>query len=100
MKGFARHEDGYVLVLLLLLLPVLALMALLVIDIARGNAAQSDIAAAADAFALTAAQELDGQADAITRAETAMAALNNPVDFLDSAPGAARQVLAGSAAAG
>lgn len=100
MNRFARHEDGYVLVLLLLMLPVLALMALLVIDISRGNAAQSDLVAAADAFALTAAQELDGLPDAVTRAEAAMAALENPVDFMDSAPGAARQVLAGTVAAG
>lgn len=100
MNRFARHEDGYVLVLLLLMLPVLALMALLVIDISRGNAAQSDLVAAADALALTAAQELDGMPDAVTRAEAAMAALENPVDFLDSAPGAARQMLAGTAVAG
>lgn len=93
MKRFWRGDQGYVLVLVLLALPVLMLMAVLVIDIARGNNAQSDLAAAADALALAAAAELDGKPDALTRAQTAMAALANTVDFLTAGSGPARQTI-------
>lgn len=82
MKRFIRSEDGFVYVLVLLFLPVFFGVALLVIDIGRGNNAHSDLYAAADAVALAGARELDGGTDAITRAKAAMAELDNTVSML------------------
>ena len=79
---FAVCEDGYVLVLSLLLLPILLGFGLLVIDVGRGNNAHSDLSAAADAVALAGARELDGNADAIARAKVAMGNLTNNVGML------------------
>lgn len=79
---FLRAEHGYAMVIILMLMPVFIWVCLLVIDIARGNSAQSDMAAAADALALAGARELDGQTDAIARAQAAMASLSNTVNFL------------------
>ncbi|UWP87850.1 pilus assembly protein TadG-related protein [Aliiroseovarius crassostreae] len=79
---FLKDTDGYVLVLTLLFLPVFLGMAVLVIDISRGNNAHSDLQAAADALALAGAVELDGGSDAITRAKAAMENVDNTVHFL------------------
>ena len=85
MKRFARSEDGFVYVMVLLFIPVLLGVALLVIDIGRGNNAHSDLYAAADAVALAGARELDGGDDAIDRAKTAMAEISNSVNMLAAA---------------
>ena len=82
LKAFQKDEGGYVLVLSLILLPVFLGFGLLIIDVGRGNNAHADLQAAADAVALAGARELDGTADAITRAETAMAQLTNNVSML------------------
>lgn len=79
---FAICEEGYVLVLSLIMLPVFLIFGLLIIDVGRGNNAHADLAAAADAVALAGARELDGGADAITRAKVAMAQLTNNVSML------------------
>ena len=79
---FKKSEDGYVLVLSLIFLPVFVGLALLIIDIGRGNNAQSDLYAAADALALAGARELDGGVDAIDRAKDAMAEISNTVSLL------------------
>lgn len=81
MKRFVRSEDGFVYVMVLLFLPVLLGVALLVIDIGRGNNAHSDLYAAADAVALAGARELDGGDDAIDRAKAAMAEISNTVSM-------------------
>ena len=81
-KTFRKAEEGYILILGLILLPVFLLFALLIIDVGRGNNAHSDLQAAADAVALTGARELDGRDDAITRAKVAMAELDNTVNML------------------
>lgn len=75
---------GYAMVLALLFMPVFIGMALLVLDIGRGNNAHSDLQAAADALALAGARELDGGADAIDRAKAAMTNLTNTVSYLDT----------------
>jgi len=82
MKRFAQSEDGFVYVMVLLFIPVLLGVALLVIDISRGNNAHSDLYAAADAMALAGARELDGGTDAIDRAKDAMSELTNTVSML------------------
>lgn len=82
LAQFARNDDGYVFVLTLMFLPVLFGMAVLVIDLGRGNNAHSDLYAASDALAIAGARELDGRADAICRARAAMEELSNTVNFL------------------
>jgi len=84
MKRFSRSEDGYVIVLSLIVLPIFIGLALLVIDIGRGNNAHADLSAAADALALAGARELDGGVDAIDRAKDAMEELTNTVNMLEA----------------
>jgi len=79
---FFKSESGYALVLTLLFMPVFIGMSLLVIDISRGNNAQSDLQAAADALALAGARELDGGVTSIDRAIEAMGNVSNTVSFL------------------
>lgn len=83
MMRYFKSESGYVLAIGLLFLPIFVLMALLVIDISRGNNAQSDLQAAADAVALAGAVELDAGSDAITRAEASMRNVWNSVSLLE-----------------
>lgn len=82
LSSFKRDEDGFVLVLALLVLPVFFGFAFIILDIGRGNNAHSDLSAAADAVALAGAAELDGGVDAITRAKAAMAKLQTNVSML------------------
>lgn len=82
MKSFWKNEDGYILILMLLFMPVFVGLSLLVIDVSRGNNAQSDLYAAADAMALAAARELDGGTDAIIKAKAAMLEVDNSVSLL------------------
>lgn len=82
LKKFRNSERGFALVLTLLFLPVFIGVGLLVVDIGRGNNAQADHQAAADALALAGARELDGQSGARIRAREAMEQLANDVSFL------------------
>lgn len=82
MKRFFRDDRGYALVLTLVFLPALLGLSLLMIDVGRGNNAQSDHQAAADALALAGARELDGGSDAIDRAKAAMDNFSNTVSYL------------------
>lgn len=82
MKRFLRDTRGYALILTLVFLPAFLALTLLMIDIGRGNNAQTDHQAAADALALAAARELDGAADSITRAQAAMENVTNTVAYL------------------
>ncbi|MFP1645449.1 TadE/TadG family type IV pilus assembly protein [Pontitalea aquivivens] len=82
MRRFFRNERGYALALTLIMLPAFMGLALLIIDVGRGNNAHSDHAAAADALALAGARELDGGVDAIVRAKAAMEEITNSVSFL------------------
>lgn len=82
MRRILPDQDGYILVLGLILMPIFLGFGLLIIDIGRGNNAHSDLSAAADAVALAGARELDGRIGAIARAEVAMAQLENTVSML------------------
>lgn len=93
MTRFLRDESGYAMVLTLIFLPVFLGMALLVMDIGRGNNAHSDLSAAADALALAGARELDGGADAIDRAKAAMTELTNTVSYLDFSGASAQDLV-------
>jgi len=75
LRRFRRDEHGTALVLVTVMLPVLVGFSLLAIDMARVNNLHNDLQKAADAFALAAAAELDGQADAHDRADRALANL-------------------------
>lgn len=82
LKEFHESEDGAIVILSLLLLPILLGFGLILIDAGRGNSAHGDLQAAADAIALAGARELDGGADALDRARTAMALIDNSVSLL------------------
>lgn len=87
MTQFFRSQNGFALILTLVMLPVFIGLCALVIDVGRAFNAQADMQAAADALAVAGARELDGESDAITRAVAAMEKLSNGVDFtrLDAA---------------
>lgn len=72
---FARAEDGAVLVLWALFMAVAFGFLALTFDLGRVSATQSELQSYADQVALAAAGELDGRADAITRATAAAAGL-------------------------
>ena len=82
MRRILPDQDGYILVLGLILIPIFLGFGLLIIDIGRGNNAHSDLAAAADSVALAGARELDGSPDAIARAKDAMELIENNVSML------------------
>lgn len=93
MRNFFGSERGYVLILTLIFMPVFIGIGLLVIDIGRGNNAQQDHQAAADALALAGARELDGRSDSMTRAKAAMTQISNTVSFLTVNPSTSTQTL-------
>ena len=72
---FARDTRGTVILYVTILLPALIGFGLLAVDGGRLFNLQTSLQAAADAFALAGAAELDGRADAIARA-------NNAIDTL------------------
>lgn len=82
MRHMVREQDGYILVLGLVLMPFFLGLCLLIIDVGRGNNAHSDLSAAADSVALAGGRELDGRIGAIARAKAAMGQLNNSVSML------------------
>lgn len=92
-RRFLRAEDGYALVLSLVFLPAFLGISLLMIDIGRGNNAQTGLQAAVDAVALAGAAELDRQPGAIARARTAMAQVENTVGLLETTAGGGAQTL-------
>lgn len=72
---FARAEDGAIMVMWALSLAAFFGLIALAFDIGRLGATQSELQSFADNVALAAAGELDGKADAITRARAAAANL-------------------------
>lgn len=72
---FAKAEDGAVLILWALFLAVALGFLALSFDLGRVASTQSELQSYADQVALAAAGELDGRADAITRATAAAAGL-------------------------
>lgn len=79
MRKFMDAVDGYILILTLLFMPVFIGFSLLIVDVARGNNAHSDLQAAADAMALAGALELDQSPGAIANARAAMQTIENSV---------------------
>lgn len=88
-RTFLADDRGYALILTAIFLPIFIGLGLLVMDVGRGNNAQSDLQAAADTLALAGARELDGNDDAIIRAKDAMEEVANSVSFLGIAGSAA-----------
>lgn len=82
VRGFMEDESGVALILITIMLPVIIGFSLLAIDMSRVNNLHNDEQKGADAFALAAAAELDGNPDAITRADRAIDnLLANTTDF-------------------
>ena len=74
-KVFQTGEDGYALTFSLIALPFLIGVAAWVIDASRVVNLHTDLQNAVDSMALAGARELDGRNDAITRARTSIAAI-------------------------
>jgi Flp pilus assembly protein TadG len=72
VERFFTDERGSALVFVAIMIPVLVGFALLAIDMSRANSLHNDLQSGADAFALAAAAELDGTADAVERANRAI----------------------------
>ncbi|ESX12640.1 pilus assembly protein TadG-related protein [Mesorhizobium sp. M1148] len=71
IRAFWNDQRGIAMILVAIMLPVLVGFALLAIDMSRANSLHNDMQKGADAFVLAAAAELDGNTDAITRANRA-----------------------------
>ncbi|MGN6468666.1 MAG: TadE/TadG family type IV pilus assembly protein [Rhizobiaceae bacterium] len=72
LRRFVSDDEGVALVLVAIMLPVIIGFAVLAIDMSRVNNLHNDLQKAVDALALAGATELDGNADAETRAENAI----------------------------
>lgn len=82
LQLFCSDEQGVALVLVAIMLPVIIGFAVLAIDMSRVNNLHNDLQQGADAFALAGAAELDGNSDAIIRANNAINNLiANQTDF-------------------
>jgi Flp pilus assembly protein TadG len=68
IRAFWHDQRGIAMILVAIMLPVLVGFALLAIDMSRANGLHNDMQEGADAYALAMAAELDGNPDAITRA--------------------------------
>jgi len=75
IRAFWHDQRGIALILVSVMLPVIIGFSLLAIDMSRVNNLHNDLQKGADAFALAAAAELDGQSDSITRGDHALATL-------------------------
>ncbi|ESY41429.1 TadE/TadG family type IV pilus assembly protein [Mesorhizobium sp. RSR380A] len=71
IRAFWNDQRGVAMLFAAIMVPVLVGFALLAIDMSRANSLHNDMQKGADAFALAAAAELDGNTDAITRANRA-----------------------------
>ncbi|MER8564417.1 pilus assembly protein TadG-related protein [Mesorhizobium sp. M0924] len=71
IRAFWNDQRGIAMILVAIMLPVLVGFALLAIDMSRASGLHNDMQKGADAFALAMAAELDGNSDAITRANRA-----------------------------
>ncbi len=75
LSKFKKEEDGTILIFVALCLAMIVGFAALTFDLGRMASTQTDLQAYADHVALAAAGELDGNADAITRATNAAGAM-------------------------
>jgi len=72
IREFWRDQRGVAMILVAVMLPVLIGFAVLAIDMSRANGLHNDLQKGVDALALAGAAELDGNPDAITRANRAI----------------------------
>ncbi|RWM04914.1 MAG: hypothetical protein EOR68_02190 [Mesorhizobium sp.] len=72
IREFWQDQRGIAMILVAIMLPVLVGFALLAIDMSRATGLHGDLQKGIDALALAAAAELDGNPDAITRANRAV----------------------------
>ncbi|AZO41666.1 hypothetical protein EJ076_11545 [Mesorhizobium sp. M7D.F.Ca.US.005.01.1.1] len=75
IRAFWNDQRGVAMILVAIMLPVLIGFSLLAIDMSRVNGLHNDLQKGVDAMALAAAAELDGNVDAITRANRAVTTL-------------------------
>lgn len=85
LREFWHDQRGVALILVSIMLPVIIGFSLLVIDMSRANSLHNDLQKATDAFALSAAAELDGATGAWARAERAMATLVENQSYFSTA---------------
>lgn len=84
ISNFVRDRDGYALAMTLVALPLVVGLSAFVIDGSRVANLHTDVQNAVDAMALAGARELDGEEDAIERAQAAISAMGgNEVWFGD-----------------
>lgn len=76
VREFRTDEKGYALAMTLVALPLVLALSAFVIDGSRIANLHTDLQNAVDAMALAGARELDGDDDAIQRAQAAIAAMN------------------------
>lgn len=72
IRAFWKDQRGVAMILVAIMIPVLIGFSLLAIDMSRVNSLHNDLQKGVDAMALAAAAELDGNSDAITRANRAV----------------------------
>lgn len=84
VRRFKDAQDGFVLLMSLLILPIFLGLGLFLIDVGRHNNAHTDLQTVVDAMALAGARELDGNGGARARAQTAMTKIANPVSMLST----------------
>ncbi|WP_262272219.1 TadE/TadG family type IV pilus assembly protein [Microvirga yunnanensis] len=86
-RRFRRSERGAIIVWFALTLPVVVGLFALSLDLGRFMNLETELKGIADAAALAAAKELDGQDDSIHRANKAAAAVLNSAQFADAVSG-------------
>lgn len=87
VRTFWHDQRGIALILVSVMLPAIIGFALLTIDMSRANNLHNDLQKGADAFAIAGAAELDGNPDAITRSDRAIANLvDNTYKFSNAGP--------------
>jgi hypothetical protein len=86
-RQFLDDVNAYVIALTLIAMPLFLGMALMVIDIGRGNNLHTELQNAVDSMALAGARELDGRSDAIARADAAIERLLNSAAFINGGAG-------------
>ncbi|RUU81060.1 TadE/TadG family type IV pilus assembly protein [Mesorhizobium sp. M7A.F.Ca.MR.362.00.0.0] len=75
IRAFWQDQRGVALILVSITLPAIIGFSLLAIDMSRANNLHNDLQKGADSFSLSAAAELDGRSDSITRADRALSTL-------------------------
>lgn len=79
LEAFRRDEAGFAFILTLILLPFMILALITLIDIQRASVYKADLQMVADALAKAGAVELDGDVDAVGRANSRMAQVVNKI---------------------